>query len=231
MEVAEETSSDQNLECCKIKIKSCTPNSKCKYENKEEDDGSHRYQTLDNGGVAFEVVKTLTPRGLCVEITNDWEEQYEFDEDFKPFYMKIDNLENIIDGSESEFGTPGAALLLETKNKNEYIFIGTWIGKFESKSKIIALYNTEKGSEVCFPWAIDSENNIYLLFSSTGRVFKASNDLASKFTKLSDKSVSCLNLTTKEVEEEKIPIADPYIETRNYSNDKFDNITVEIFFK
>jgi hypothetical protein len=142
--------------------------------------------------------------------------------------MKIDNLESIIDGSDSKFGTPGAALLLKTKNKNEYIFIGTWIGRFISKSEIIALYNIEKASEVCYPWAIDADNNIYLLLFN--QVFKASNEMASKFTTLSDKSISYFNLSTKDTDEEKIPEADPYIESRNYPKDKFEKICLEIIF-
>lgn len=190
------------------------------------------YETLDNGGVSFIVTVSKSDQGLIVHVTNDFEENSDDDDsgykkrDSPIFNELFTNFKAIFDGSESDFGTIGASLLFETENQNEYYFIGTWIGKFIARSKIVALYNTEKGSEVCYPFAIDVENNIYLLFSSKIEVFKISN--TGSFTTYTDGEAHYLNFETHQLETKKAPLKDIYLtKMKNPSEFKIETIISE----
>lgn len=56
----------------------------------------------------------------------------------------------------------GNSILLET-DENEYIFIGHKIIKFKSKSKIREFVSPVGNNDVPYPYAIDEENNYYLI--------------------------------------------------------------------
>jgi hypothetical protein len=191
------------------------------------------YETLDNGGCAFIVTVSKSNQELTVHVTNDFEIENsdEDDSEYKKrdspiFNETFTNLKSMLDGSESDFGTPGASVLFETQKSNEFLFIGTWIGKFIAKSKIVALYNTEKSSEVCYPFAIDAENNIYLLYSSKIEVLKISNN--GSFTTYTDGEAHYLNLETHQLETKKTPLEDIYlIKMKNPSEFKVEIIMSE----
>ena len=57
----------------------------------------------------------------------------------------------------------GNSILIE-KSNNTYVFIGTNIFSFKSIKPIIEFVSPISGSDVPFPFAIDSEGNIYLLY-------------------------------------------------------------------
>lgn len=153
---------------------------KMKYINAKEQTGGAKqeeYLTHDNGGRPFKVVIDKNINQVTVYKAN-WNidrdncrncDDYVF---YKDPILVVDPEEIFIGKSPkiamTEFSLgygpkfDGNSILLHMK-ADKYIFIGSNIFSFESLAKIIKFVSPVGGSDVPYPYAIDENNNYYLL--------------------------------------------------------------------
>jgi hypothetical protein len=77
----------------------------------------------------------------------------------------------------------GNSVLFRT-SKNEYVMIGSVIYSFSSLHEIVEFHSAVGRNDVPYPWALDSENNAYLLlldWRSVVQCFPVSNEMKEKF--------------------------------------------------
>lgn len=77
----------------------------------------------------------------------------------------------------------GNSILLQMAN-NEYIYIGSEIAAFDALNKIKEYVSPVGNNDVPYPYAIDEQNNIYLLTENA--IIKNNNETADKLKKYDD---------------------------------------------
>jgi hypothetical protein len=65
---------------------------------------------------------------------------------------------------DSEYAGNSILILIEITDKYKYVFIGREIYSFETTSEIIEFESPMGNSDVPYPWAVDKNDNIYLLY-------------------------------------------------------------------
>ena len=121
------------------------------------------YYTVHNGGRPFKVDINDNNVDIFKKNNKKWEKILSC-KPIKIFIGKWD-LHNDYDGN---------SILLEIADK-QYVYIGEYVYKFVSYNKIIKYISPVGNSEVVYPFAVDDDNNYYLMIENI--IFKSENEL------------------------------------------------------
>jgi hypothetical protein len=128
------------------------------------------YQTLDNGGHPFTVKIKDNKVSVYKNDYNEEKDDYdlEFLYEYNPSYIFIGKSilcpMTIFSGARDDPEFDGNSILLELdSNTLEYVYIGESIYKFKAYSKILNYYSPVGNSCVPYPYAVDENNNYYLV--------------------------------------------------------------------
>lgn len=128
------------------------------------------YKTLDNGGNPFTVKiednKVSVYKNNYIEELDDYE--LEFLYNYNPSYIFIGKSiicpMTIFSGARDDPKFDGNSILIELDpNTHEYVYIGESIYSFKAYSKIINYVSPVGNSLVPYPYAVDEDNNYYLM--------------------------------------------------------------------
>lgn len=128
-----------------------------------------KYRTHDNGGSPFEVHIKDQYVSVHKAIYSDDDVSYEK----KPIYeinvkkafvgkSVVNDMTKFSGGHGKRFD--GNTILLHIKDNN-YVYVGEQIYSFKSLSEIVKYISPVGNSDVPYPYAIDKENNVYLMIS------------------------------------------------------------------
>ncbi len=136
---------------------------------------SKQYTILDNGGRPFKV-HVYNNNHLQVFTHEELDDFFQFEDpkynilvyetDFINIFIGQHPVSMKIYDDNYDLSFEGNSILVEIDN-NTYIFIGINIFKFNSLCKINYYLSIIGNSSVPYPYAIDEQNNIYLMIENT----------------------------------------------------------------